>query len=160
MYWHCHRIEEWSYKPQRTVWRRPYYREIKQKFPTLGESTIDNWIRDQEKILNAPKNSRIVRDYWLPYWPKIEEELMQRFRARGAENKLVGHRWLLKNASEILVEYILNTLLHLPSLKAGCNESSGEMGSPGDELLDRLQSYQLFLLLLPSIVASQNHTHN
>jgi len=85
---------------------------------------------------------------------------MQRFRARGAENKLVGHRWLLKNASEILVEYILNTLLHLPSLKAGCNESSGEMGSPGDELLDRLQSYQLFLLLLPSIVASQNHTHN
>ena len=75
---------------------------------------------------------------------------MEKFRARRAENKLVSHRWLLKNASKILVEYILNTLLHLPSLKAGCNKSSGEMGSPGDELLDRLQSYQLFLLL-PSL---------
>ena len=29
MYWHCHRIEEWSCELKRMVWRRPYYRVIK-----------------------------------------------------------------------------------------------------------------------------------
>ena len=47
MYWDCHRIEEWNWQLNRTVWRKPYYKEIKQTFPNLAESTIGNWIRDQ-----------------------------------------------------------------------------------------------------------------
>jgi hypothetical protein len=104
MYWHCYRIEEWSWELNRMVWRKPYYKEIKQKFPTLVESTIGNWIRAQEKILNAPKGLRIIRDYWLLYWPETEEELVKRFRARRAENKLAGYYWLIKNTTQIFRE--------------------------------------------------------
>lgn len=46
MYWHCYRIEKWNWQLNRTVWRKPYYKEIKQKFPILVELTIGNWIRD------------------------------------------------------------------------------------------------------------------
>jgi hypothetical protein len=81
------------------VWRKLYYYEIKQNFPTLVQLTISNWIRDQEKILNIPRGLRIVYNYWLPYWPDIEEELKKRFTARRAENKLVEHYWIIKNAS-------------------------------------------------------------
>jgi hypothetical protein len=72
------------------IWRHLFYMEIKQKFPTLSESTIGNWIRAQEKILQAPKGSRRVTDYWLSHWPELEEAVIQKFVARREVQRLIG----------------------------------------------------------------------
>lgn len=98
MYYHCHKVEYWDFTTKSIAWRHPYHKEIAEKFPTISPSTIGNWIRDQEKILNSSKGSRMVKNYWLPHWPEMEKRLFELFKQRRAENKLIGHSWIQRNA--------------------------------------------------------------
>lgn len=101
MYYHCTRVEYWDFESKSIQFRPPFHREIADKFPTIPVATIGRWLREQEKILSSKKGSRMVKNYWLPYWPEMEIKLFELFKGRRLENKLIGHTWILNNATKI-----------------------------------------------------------
>jgi hypothetical protein len=112
MYHHTARVEHWDQTLQQNVMEQPYYREVYEHYrPKQGKynvsfSTMCRWLNDSNsaRIMVAKTNTRKQRFFWSPWYPLLEEKLVEAFREYRQNRKLVRRRWFRKNAIKLFQE--------------------------------------------------------
>jgi len=112
MYHHTARVEHWDETLQQNVMEQPYYREVYEHYrPEQGQykvsfSTMCRWLNDSKstKIMAAKRRTRKNRTFWSPWYPQLEEKLVEAFREYRLTKKLVRRRWFRKNAIKLFQE--------------------------------------------------------
>jgi hypothetical protein len=95
------------------VIERPYYREVYEHYrPVQGEykvafSTMCRWLiaANSEKIMAAKRRARKLRLFWSPWYPLLEEKLVEVFAEYRRAKRLVRRRWFRKNAIRLFQQY-------------------------------------------------------
>ena len=81
---------------------KPTFREMG-VFWMIPWSTIGNWWRNQEAILQSRGGSCQINTVWVCAWPKMEQQLYTEFIQRRLEGKLVQRSWFRRRSKQLFV---------------------------------------------------------
>jgi hypothetical protein len=85
--------------PQEDGFRRPTAAEAAAYFKINNTNVIYDWWKNKEKILGGAMPKAMP-----PKWPRLEEELLKRFKAARDSNKIVIIHWFRRMAPQFWLQ--------------------------------------------------------